>query len=588
MRPALRALVLDGHSRAAVETVQSLGRRGVLVHVAAETSDSLAFCSGYPERRFRQPSQTSVPSFVDWLRELDAEHDYTLIVPATEVSLLGFIGVSRNDPLREKAVLGSDEALNTAIDKQRTGELASRLGIPVPRSILIRNDDALTPVESYPVILKPIRSQVLIGGEMTTLSTGVVRDASERRDYLERWLRHGPVLQQEYIPGFGVGIGLLYERGRKVWHFAYERIHELPLTGGASSYRRSVAPDPRLLSVAEQLLNELEWHGVAMVEFRVSGPGDFSLMEINPRLWGSLALAIDSGVDFPRGLLSLASRESPGAQPLYRHSQYTRDVQSDLRWLKANTKADRRDPLLLTRGRVATLLELFRPLTGRESWDHFDWRDLAVTRSVLASAVSDTVRSLESRVQKKKFEWEIGRHHHRVLRDLEHAGSLPKRILLLCHGNICRSPLAARLATVRLAGCEVWSAGLDAQQDGSTPPHFLRAARSLGVDLTDSRPSVVTIRDVTTADLILVMDAQNYREFSRQFPEALRRTTLLGLFASGPSCEIRDPYVSTERETHAVLQHIAAGVDGLVRWVASREPRGRTGRGCGRESRSTS
>src|SRR5262245_28990076 len=63
--PAPRALVLDGHSRAAVETVQSLGRRGVVVHVAAETSDSLAFRSSYPERRFRQPSQASVPSFVD-------------------------------------------------------------------------------------------------------------------------------------------------------------------------------------------------------------------------------------------------------------------------------------------------------------------------------------------------------------------------------------------------------------------------------------------------------------------------------------------------------------------------------------------
>ena len=49
----------------------------------------------------------------------------------------------------------------------------------------------------------------------------------------------------------------------------------------------------------QELLDELNWHGVAMVEFKVTEDGTPYLMEINTRFWGSLQLAIDAGVDFP-------------------------------------------------------------------------------------------------------------------------------------------------------------------------------------------------------------------------------------------------------------------------------------------------
>ena len=51
----LRVLVLDGHSRAALETVQSLGRRGSRVRVAAATRDALAFRSRWASERVIQP-----------------------------------------------------------------------------------------------------------------------------------------------------------------------------------------------------------------------------------------------------------------------------------------------------------------------------------------------------------------------------------------------------------------------------------------------------------------------------------------------------------------------------------------------------
>ena len=68
----------------------------------------------------------------------------------------------------------------------------------------------------------------------------------------------------------------------------------------------SVKPDPLLQTLAQRLLDDAQWHGVAMVEFKVARDGTPYLMEINTRFWGSLQLAIDAGIDFPVMLLDLA------------------------------------------------------------------------------------------------------------------------------------------------------------------------------------------------------------------------------------------------------------------------------------------
>ena len=565
--PPLRALVLDGHSRAAIECVQALGRLGVAVDVAAESPACASFQSRYARERFAQPSQSS-SVFIEWLRRVDAVHHYDLIVPATEISLLGLLQLDAKDPTRSRAVLPSNQALNVALDKQQTWRLAKRLNIRVPRSVLIESADLQTAETcGYPAVLKPIRSQVSIDGKFVTASPGVVFDEEERRNFLLRWLPHGPIVQQEYVPGHGVGIELLYDHGSKLWHFAHRRIHELPLTGGASTYRQSIVPERHLLAAAEKLLDELKWHGVAMVEFRVDSFANFWLMEVNPRLWGSLALSIDAGVNFPLGLLRLARGESPGAQPAYRSGYYTRDLPNDLRWLRLNLRADSQDLRLLTRPRLTSFAELIRPLFGRESWDHFDWHDLGVLRSQLVSVVRDAARSVRNGLRLRTFSKAIRQHHTRVVREFERRGRRPGRFLFLCHGNICRSPFAAKLAAARLPGCEIRSAGFHPVEGRSAPDHVVAAAARAGEDVAECRSRLVSQDDVSQADLILLMDSDNYRDFTRCFPEALSRTTLLGLFGSSSTVEIADPYGATSKETESALAHIADSVESLARWV---------------------
>src|SRR5579864_1749192 len=563
----MTVLVLDGHSRAALETLQSVGRAGVQVDLSAEAPDCLAMHSRYVAGKLRQPSQESAKDFQAWLREQDKLRNYALIVPSTEASLLGLRQLDENDPVRRKAVIADNEALDIALDKEKTWQFAHQLGVPAPSGTLLSTLSEIGPVQQFPVVLKPTHSKVIVDGALRTLAVAVVKNESERQEQLRRWLPLTPVQQQQYVSGRGIGVEFLFNRGQKVWHFAHERVHEYPLTGGASSYRRSIAPTTAMLHDAERLLTALNWHGVAMVEFKMDAKGHYWLMEINPRLWGSLALSIDAGVNFPLGLLQIAKGEEPAPQPKYRVPYYTRDLRTDVDWLKCNLIADHRDPLLHTRSRAFSFLELLRPLSRRESWDHFDWRDLGITRRTLALAVSDQIRP----VYRKLKEWQMKRRllqrHRTLLRKLKAAGG-PEKIVFLCYGNICRSPLAASLAEARLSGVAIDSAGFHDQTGRSCPQKILRIGNSFGIDLSSHRSARVTHEQLAIADMVIAMDLENLDCVRQEFPEIADRTTLLGLFGTPEALTIADPYLADEAATNRICQQVREGIEGLAFWVA--------------------
>jgi predicted ATP-grasp superfamily ATP-dependent carboligase len=87
-------------------------------------------------------------------------------------------------------------------------------------------------------------------------------------------------------------------------------VREYPATGGASSCAESFY-DSKLEDYGRRMLDSLNWHGVAMVEFRCdSRDGEYKLMEINPKFWGSLDLALAAGADFPGDLCHMALGET--------------------------------------------------------------------------------------------------------------------------------------------------------------------------------------------------------------------------------------------------------------------------------------
>ena len=266
---------------------------------------------------------------------------YGLVVPCTENSLVALNHVPDDHLLRARALLPPRHQVDIALSKQLTWELAAKLGLSVPQSRLVTGDANADSEFGYPVVLKPTQSLTRQGDQLVRESVVIAPNRTVRRQALSRLLSQGDVQEQSYVGGRGIGIECLYFRGRLLWYFAHERIHEVPLTGGGSSYRKSMRPPVDAVLAAKQLLDSLNWHGVAMVEFKLKPDLGICLMEINPRLWGSIALAIDAGVNFPLAMWKIAAGEPLEPQPKYRVPYYSRHIGRDIDWMKENWRASR-------------------------------------------------------------------------------------------------------------------------------------------------------------------------------------------------------------------------------------------------------
>jgi predicted ATP-grasp superfamily ATP-dependent carboligase len=168
---------------------------------------------------------------------------------------------------------------------------------------------------------------------------------------------------QERVVGPGIGVFLLRWEGTIRARFSHRRLREKPPSGGVSVYRESYLPPRELIARSEALLERLGWEGVAMIEYKVdSATGTPRLMEINGRFWGSLQLAVDAGVDFPRMLADLALGRDPGPPPAWRAGVRSRWWWGDVDQLLARLRRSRAELALPpdAPGRLRALLQFLR------------------------------------------------------------------------------------------------------------------------------------------------------------------------------------------------------------------------------------
>lgn len=311
-------IVTDGEQRAALAVVRSLGAAGYRCIVTSSSRPSIAGGSRFVERTVAVPDALGRPTeFADAIAALAARERVDLVLPITEQALLAILPIRAR--LSPAVVPFPDLAVfNALTDKERLLAEASKLGIAIPAQEIIRDVEAIASMDfsklHYPLVVKPARSVGERGGVRATFSVSYASNASD----LERNVRAlpdaaFPLLLQQRVVGPGIGIFLLLWDGKLKAQFAHQRLSEKPPSGGISVYRESVSMDEALRDRSVSLLDRFGWHGVAMVEYkRDSATGQMYLMEVNGRFWGSLQLAIDSGVDFPRILVGCAvGEESP-------------------------------------------------------------------------------------------------------------------------------------------------------------------------------------------------------------------------------------------------------------------------------------
>lgn len=291
------------HGGSSLACIRSLGRRGIPVIAHSRSPTAAAARSRYCTEH-HVTTEPGVAAYRDALLELARRPDVTTIVPLYETDI--YVLSQNRDAFAEhiETPWKSFQGIRAAQDRVQLFETADAIGVPTPDTALLDEWDDW----SEQTVIKP-RYGVTVDddesryGEVQFPQPGSPPDV----DGVVDAMGHVPIVQ-EYVPGNAeFGYFALYDRGEAVASFQHRRIRSYTYSGGASVYRKAVDV-PDLETHGRALLDQLDWHGPAMVEFkRDERDGSFRLMEVNPRFWGSLPLAVVAGVDFPALYYDLAT-----------------------------------------------------------------------------------------------------------------------------------------------------------------------------------------------------------------------------------------------------------------------------------------
>jgi predicted ATP-grasp superfamily ATP-dependent carboligase len=303
-------IITDGHWRKSLAAVRALGKKGIKTAVGESTRLATSMFSKYCHRAFVYPSPVYKKSeFIDFIGNTLRRKHCQMLLPMEDETL--FLISENYSEFSKWTYLPfvTNEKLQLARSKDRVLKLAETKGIPIPTTWFIESMaqlDALIDSFPYPVVIKPKTGSGALGVSY------IQHPQDLKKRYLAIHRQYPYPLIQERIPseGPGYGVSLLFDENSTVKaSFVHKRLREYPVTGGASTLRESIRHD-EIRDMAVSLLTELGWFGVAMVEFKQDPrDGVFKLMEINPRFWGSLALAIASGVNFPYLLYKMSKGE---------------------------------------------------------------------------------------------------------------------------------------------------------------------------------------------------------------------------------------------------------------------------------------
>lgn len=586
MRPG-SVIITDGNERSALAVTRSLGRRGLSVYVGAETPGSLSGASRYCAQSFVYPSPWRQPeAYVSCLIEAVRRWNVTVIFPMTDlaVELIG----EQQHRLGGEVILpvASLDQYHQLSDKYQLTAWAEKQGIPVPHTIFVPDGvvaKVIDRIAAWPVVVKPGRSLLKVDGVWKKTTVLYAHDPHElRRLYHEVWYLAWPSMIQQRISGEGQGVFGLFDRGKSLALFSHRRLRERPPSGGVSVLRESIQLPQPMTDYAVRVAQSADWDGIAMVEFKVDRQSQIPyLMEVNGRFWGSLQLAIDAGVDFPWLLYQFATTGaiSGDASPYrigIRSRWWLGDLDHLLLRLRKSDSELSLPPGSPSKGEtIASFFRVWDPKTKAEVFRLSDLRpglyELAHYGVPVMQRVGDSLsaRANDVRARLLRMCWNVALTMgvHRAIVQARFPQQVT-RVLVLCKGNICRSPFAAELlkrrALDRNIHLDIRSAGLDTTPGHDAYPLAKTASRGFNVDLDHHRTTPITMDMVSWADLILVMETAHIVNLYEMTSAARTKTFLLGHFAAEATTDIRDPYEGTPDVFSRCYAIIGDSCDGLL------------------------
>jgi predicted ATP-grasp superfamily ATP-dependent carboligase len=303
----LRVLISEGSSTSAREAVTILGASGHVVEVCDPSPWCLSRFSRFVRKFHECPGLRDDPAgYLAFVEELLRARRFDVLLPTHEQGFL-FARVSERLAGKVGLALPSFESYRIAHGKATFSRLLDELGLPQPRTRIVKSENELRDAVRFPGVIKT---------SVGTASRGIwfVRDQADlevaSRELNAAGAFADAVLAQEFIAGTTEKAQGVFCRGELIGFHAYRQI--AAGAGGGEAIKESVGR-PEIRAWLTAIGNRLAWHGALSIDYLMPESGDTPrLIDCNPRLVEPMSAYL-AGTDLVGLLLQLSRGETPPA-----------------------------------------------------------------------------------------------------------------------------------------------------------------------------------------------------------------------------------------------------------------------------------
>jgi len=314
-QPAGRAIVTFSRGWQTLVAIRSLGQRGVEVITGDHYSMTPGSLSKYSQQTFKYPDPDIDPEgFIDAMEETVLKHKPEddrpyVLMPIHKESYLIAKHRERFEPHISLALPQIDQIMRVH-NKGTIAAYAKEAGLPMPTTWIPETVDqfnAQLDQMEVPAFVKIRESSSGVGIKKVDTHEELKETFNHFVEHFELSSGDLPVIQA-CVPGEDYCVTTLFNRGKLEACMTYRNLRAYPAKRGPGAMRETVEA-PAMEKLAGEVLGPLDWHGVAELDFRWDGKPDSDphLIEVNPRFWGGLIQAVESGWDYPWLTFQLAS-----------------------------------------------------------------------------------------------------------------------------------------------------------------------------------------------------------------------------------------------------------------------------------------
>ncbi len=277
---------------------RSLREAGYSVAAASHTALAPAKWSRACDRRVHLPDpRRDATGFIEQLRSELAQHPYAALLPGSDGALLAISQARERLPATVATGLPPHTIVQRALSRTHLAEAARAAGFAEIASVTCADlQDALDAARElgYPVALKSAEAAHADAGAVTGAAKGrLVHDEAALRRAAPDF--RGALLLQPFLAGDPVSFAGVFADGRLLAIAASRYVRMWPPDGGSVAFGETIAAPSALAERVRRLLAALQWQGIFELELIHAAQDRFVPIDLNPRPYGSMALADAAG-----------------------------------------------------------------------------------------------------------------------------------------------------------------------------------------------------------------------------------------------------------------------------------------------------